>query len=202
MDAPVIEIAAHAGVCYGVERALTMALDAAASAADGHAVSTLGPLIHNPLVVHELAERGVVAAPTAQEAAPGTLVIRAHGVTPAAIEDARERGLAVLDAPRHRLQPDGEGVVHGQQPAQADGEDRQDDEGQRHERARLMRVDGTLDVPLGGPAGAPVEDHEEQAGHFWHIRYPIVGTDRSLVIATTRRKRCLEIRRIVVKSGG
>lgn len=98
MDAPIIEIAAHAGVCYGVERALTMALDAAASAADGHAVSTLGPLIHNPLVVRELAERGVVAAPTAQETAPGTLVIRAHGVTPAAIEDARERGLAVLDA--------------------------------------------------------------------------------------------------------
>ena len=29
-------------------------------------------------------------------------------------------------------------------------------------------------------------DHEEQAGHFWHIKYPIVGTDRFLEIATTR----------------
>ena len=29
-------------------------------------------------------------------------------------------------------------------------------------------------------------EHEEQAGHFWHIRYPIVGTDRFLEIATTR----------------
>ena len=29
-------------------------------------------------------------------------------------------------------------------------------------------------------------EHEEQAGHFWHIKYPIVGTDRFLEIATTR----------------
>ena len=29
-------------------------------------------------------------------------------------------------------------------------------------------------------------EHEEHAGHFWHIKYPIVGTDRFLEIATTR----------------
>ena len=29
-------------------------------------------------------------------------------------------------------------------------------------------------------------EHEEQDGHFWHIKYPIVGTDRFLEIATTR----------------
>jgi valyl-tRNA synthetase len=29
-------------------------------------------------------------------------------------------------------------------------------------------------------------EHEEQAGNFWHIRYPIVGTDDYLEIATTR----------------
>ena len=28
--------------------------------------------------------------------------------------------------------------------------------------------------------------HEDQEGHFWHIKYPIVGTDRFLEIATTR----------------
>ena len=28
--------------------------------------------------------------------------------------------------------------------------------------------------------------YEEQAGHFWHIKYPIAGTDRFLEIATTR----------------
>ena len=29
-------------------------------------------------------------------------------------------------------------------------------------------------------------EHEEQAGHFWHIKYPIVGTDEFVEIATTR----------------
>jgi valyl-tRNA synthetase len=29
-------------------------------------------------------------------------------------------------------------------------------------------------------------EHEEQEGHFWHIKYPIVGTERFLEIATTR----------------
>jgi valyl-tRNA synthetase len=28
--------------------------------------------------------------------------------------------------------------------------------------------------------------HEETAGHLWHIRYPVVGQDRHLVVATTR----------------
>ncbi|MEY8495388.1 valine--tRNA ligase [Lachnospiraceae bacterium 29-91] len=29
-------------------------------------------------------------------------------------------------------------------------------------------------------------EHEEQGGHFWHIKYPIVGTEDFLEIATTR----------------
>ncbi|MBP2033667.1 valyl-tRNA synthetase [Clostridium algifaecis] len=29
-------------------------------------------------------------------------------------------------------------------------------------------------------------EYEEQAGHFWHIKYPIVGSDEFLEIATTR----------------
>ncbi|HLO27351.1 MAG TPA: valine--tRNA ligase [Geobacteraceae bacterium] len=29
-------------------------------------------------------------------------------------------------------------------------------------------------------------EHEEKAGHLWHLRYPVVGSDRYLVVATTR----------------
>jgi len=29
-------------------------------------------------------------------------------------------------------------------------------------------------------------EHEEKRGHLWHLRYPVVGTDRYLVVATTR----------------
>ncbi|MDQ6708237.1 MAG: valine--tRNA ligase, partial [Acidobacteriota bacterium] len=28
--------------------------------------------------------------------------------------------------------------------------------------------------------------HQETAGHMWHIRYPVIGSDRVLVVATTR----------------
>ena len=91
-----IEIAAHAGVCYGVERALSMAADAATSAPAP--VHTLGPLIHNPLVVKELEAQGVGLAETLDDAASGSIIIRAHGVVPAIIEQARARDLTVLDA--------------------------------------------------------------------------------------------------------
>ncbi len=29
-------------------------------------------------------------------------------------------------------------------------------------------------------------EHEEKAGHFWHIKYPVVGTEQFLEVATTR----------------
>lgn len=29
-------------------------------------------------------------------------------------------------------------------------------------------------------------EHEDKKGHLWHLRYPVVGTDRILVVATTR----------------
>ncbi|MCM0710907.1 4-hydroxy-3-methylbut-2-enyl diphosphate reductase [Collinsella sp. BG-O-102] len=96
--APTIEIAAHAGTCYGVQRALDMALAAAPQAGESAQVHTLGPLIHNPIVVRELAEAGIGLAETLNDAASGTVIIRAHGVVPQVIEAAHDRGLTVVDA--------------------------------------------------------------------------------------------------------
>ena len=96
--APTIEIAAHAGTCYGVQRALDMALAAAPQAEECTQVHTLGPLIHNPIVVRELAEAGVGLADTLDDAATGTVIIRAHGVVPQVIDAARKRDLTVVDA--------------------------------------------------------------------------------------------------------
>ena len=90
-----IRVARHAGVCYGVERALELAEEAAGS---GKVVRTLGPLIHNPQAVAALKERGVEVAVCLDEADDGTLVIRSHGVDPAIIEAARAKGLDVVDA--------------------------------------------------------------------------------------------------------
>ena len=91
-----IEVARYAGVCYGVERALGMAEKAADEAREP--VNTLGPLIHNPLVVNDLESIGVGTASSVSEVGEGTLIIRAHGVVPSVVEDARARGLDVLDA--------------------------------------------------------------------------------------------------------
>jgi 4-hydroxy-3-methylbut-2-enyl diphosphate reductase len=90
-----IEVARHAGVCYGVERALKLAEEAAARGVEVH---TLGPLIHNPQAVAELKEHGVEVAACLDDATDGILVIRSHGVDPAIIDQARERGLEVVDA--------------------------------------------------------------------------------------------------------
>ena len=91
-----IEVASHAGVCYGVERALKLAAHAAESARGS--VTTLGPLIHNPIVVRDLESAGVKGAQTVDEVESGTLIIRAQGVVPQVIDQARAKGLEVLDA--------------------------------------------------------------------------------------------------------
>jgi 4-hydroxy-3-methylbut-2-enyl diphosphate reductase len=90
-----VRVARHAGVCYGVERALKLADEAAAT---GRPVHTLGPLIHNPQAVEALRERGIEVARRFEEARDGILVIRTHGVVPAIIEAATGAGLDVVDA--------------------------------------------------------------------------------------------------------
>ena len=90
-----VEVAKHAGICYGVERALRLAEEASESGGEVH---TLGPLIHNPQAVAALRDKGVEVAETLDDVGGGTLVIRSHGVVPAIIEEAIARGLDVVDA--------------------------------------------------------------------------------------------------------
>ena len=91
-----VRIAREAGACYGVERALQM-VESAADEKSG-AVHTLGPLIHNPRVVAELAEKGVDAVDAPEQAAGDTLLLRTHGTAPAEEARARELCARVLDA--------------------------------------------------------------------------------------------------------
>ena len=90
-----VEVARYAGVCYGVERALKLATEASEQGRD---VRTLGPLIHNPQAVQALRDKGVEVAACLDEVDDGTLVIRSHGVDPAIITAAAEKGLHVVDA--------------------------------------------------------------------------------------------------------
>lgn len=91
-----IEIASEAGACYGVERALRMVEDAAKTSTVP--VHTLGPLIHNPRVVDDLAAKGVTVVASPEESSGDTLLLRTHGVTPEEERRARELCHDVLDA--------------------------------------------------------------------------------------------------------
>lgn len=91
-----IRVAREAGACYGVERALRM-VEEAADGASGR-VRTLGPLIHNPRVVSDLAARGVDAVGSPEEAEGDVLLLRTHGTAPEEEARARELCSDVLDA--------------------------------------------------------------------------------------------------------
>lgn len=87
--------AKHAGVCYGVERALDMVTAAMMDEDDTY---TLGPLIHNPKVVEELAANGVEVAESIDDIDHGIVVIRSHGVEPHVLRQLESKGLTVIDA--------------------------------------------------------------------------------------------------------
>lgn len=93
--------AKRAGACYGVQRALDVADEVIA---DGGRAFTLGPLIHNPQVVADLAARGAEAVDEVEaiawngEGEAPSVVIRSHGVTPEVRADVEGRGFAVVDA--------------------------------------------------------------------------------------------------------
>lgn len=85
----------NAGACYGVQRALDLAYGAAN---EGHKATTLGPLIHNPRVVAELADHGVGEAKLVSDIESGVVIIRSHGVVPQVKEEIAQRGLPMIDA--------------------------------------------------------------------------------------------------------
>ena len=89
-----VEVAAHAGFCMGVSRAVEKA---EAMARDGIPSCTLGELIHNPDVIRRLAERGLEPIRKPEEAAGRRVLIRSHGVSPEVLEQLKTAGDQVLD---------------------------------------------------------------------------------------------------------
>ena len=87
--------AESAGTCYGVQRAL----DLAYAAVESHdALTSLGPLIHNPRVVSDLQAHGMRVAESVDEVGNGAVLIRSHGVTPQVHRELTERCTEVIDA--------------------------------------------------------------------------------------------------------
>jgi 4-hydroxy-3-methylbut-2-enyl diphosphate reductase len=91
-----IIIAPHAGLCYGVKRALTLTRKTRRGRQGS--VVTLGDIIHNPQVVADLRRRGVESARDVADVRQGTVIIRSHGVSPDVYRRLRRRKLDVVDA--------------------------------------------------------------------------------------------------------
>ena len=88
-DKRTVEIAEHAGFCFGVTRAVEALENAVKNIPAGGEVSTLGSLIHNESFTRSLEARGIFSvsgeeaiqkAEAASKEHPFALIIRAHGI--------------------------------------------------------------------------------------------------------------------------
>jgi 4-hydroxy-3-methylbut-2-enyl diphosphate reductase len=92
------------GYCHGVVEAIRIAKRVGSERAEGENVTMLGYLVHNEHVTRELEEHGValVDAPDRMKGLDqiesGTVVFTAHGISPAVVDEAKRRGLTVIDA--------------------------------------------------------------------------------------------------------
>ena len=91
-----IRVSESAGFCWGVERALRLAREAAAGAPGP--IHTLGPLIHNPSVIASLAGQGIEVVDDPAAKGEGTIIIRSHGVPLETMAELSRRDLTVIDA--------------------------------------------------------------------------------------------------------
>ncbi|MCI8337020.1 MAG: bifunctional 4-hydroxy-3-methylbut-2-enyl diphosphate reductase/30S ribosomal protein S1 [Peptococcaceae bacterium] len=85
----------HAGFCFGVKRAIGLAVDRDNKAP----IYAVGPLIHNSREMQRLKEHGVVQVQALTEVpVGGTVLVRSHGVGPDFLRQAAARSLTVVDA--------------------------------------------------------------------------------------------------------
>jgi (E)-4-hydroxy-3-methyl-but-2-enyl pyrophosphate reductase len=100
-----IRLAKTAGFCMGVRRAVDMVLDLQRSDTQ-LPILTYGPLIHNPQTLELLRSRGIQEAKSLEDITQGTVVIRAHGISPVEKEILKSQGVKIIDATCPRVARD------------------------------------------------------------------------------------------------
>lgn len=91
-----IHVAKSAGFCFGVREAVEKALESA-KRPEGP-IAMLGNIVHNEQVVERISAAGVQVKKGLDEITKGSLLIRAHGARKGLVEEARAKGLRVIDA--------------------------------------------------------------------------------------------------------
>jgi 4-hydroxy-3-methylbut-2-enyl diphosphate reductase len=84
----------HTGFCFGVRDALQLTSD---SLRPGEQTVALGQVVHNARALEELERRGLGRASELPNTGGPQVVVTAHGATPQLFEEARRRGLEVVD---------------------------------------------------------------------------------------------------------
>ncbi|MCX7766340.1 MAG: bifunctional 4-hydroxy-3-methylbut-2-enyl diphosphate reductase/30S ribosomal protein S1, partial [Candidatus Sumerlaeia bacterium] len=93
---PII-VAKTAGFCYGVKRAMELALKSA-HAHRLEPVYTLGPLVHNRQAVDLLRARNIIPVENYNEVQSRPVLIRAHGISPQMRKELRQTAGEIIDA--------------------------------------------------------------------------------------------------------
>jgi (E)-4-hydroxy-3-methyl-but-2-enyl pyrophosphate reductase len=91
-----IILARHYGFCMGVKRAIQIAEETGAKG-DGP-VNVFNEIVHNDAVVERMVGRGIGFVTNLEQAPGGTVIVSAHGAPPLLFDEARRRGLRVVDA--------------------------------------------------------------------------------------------------------
>jgi len=90
-----VRIAKYSGFCFGVKRAIKIALEAAEK---NHEIITLGPLIHNPQMVRKLAEKGINSIEDFRQVGDRAIIIRSHGIEKEIYDYLKEQGVEIINA--------------------------------------------------------------------------------------------------------
>ena len=87
----------HSGFCWGVVRTIDIAEE---QMQNGSPLFSLGPIIHNPVEIERLQERGLqtVGLDDFKRLKGQTVLIRAHGEPPSTYERAQRNGVTLIDA--------------------------------------------------------------------------------------------------------
>jgi 4-hydroxy-3-methylbut-2-enyl diphosphate reductase len=90
-----INLAKSAGFCFGVKKAIAMAI---ATAKSRQSVFMLGDIVHNEKVVSQIRDIGIKKINRLTEGKGRTLLIRAHGSSQHTLKQALKLGYRVIDA--------------------------------------------------------------------------------------------------------
>ena len=88
-------LAKTAGFCFGVKRAIKMALE---TAEKDTPIEMLGDIVHNEEVIKQVSGKGIQKVSKISSGKEKILIIRAHGAEKKIFEDAEKLGYSIVDA--------------------------------------------------------------------------------------------------------